>query len=192
MRQLTWVLFACIFFSCVKEITSDERLERATEQNDLKATAGAKDLAKIRCDDTEADLGKARNDGRPETDRLIAYKDLFESLRGRVNRIEEAMSRNPDLQFQEGSQQLVATKEMCVQKLADVKVEFETFVRELVNVPTVQEIKGGNTVVVARLDFGALREAVDSLAPDDRDALLVRIANAERKVEVKAEQKKKK
>ena len=48
----------------------------------------------------------------------------------------------------------------------------ETYVRELVNVPTVQEIKGGNTVVVARLDFGVLREAIEAWDSDARVAVV--------------------
>jgi hypothetical protein len=173
---------------CVKEISSDERLERATAGGgDVKGTSSAADLQRIKCDDTNAELGKARNDSRPETDRVLTYKELFDSLKSRVARFDEAMSRNPDLQFQEGSQDLVSAKENCIQQMADVKVEFETYVRELVNVPTVQEIKGGNTVVVARLDFGVLREAIEALNPDDRDSLLNKVSNAEKKVEVKAE-----
>jgi hypothetical protein len=176
---------------CVKEISSEERLERATQAGAVKGSGSAADLAKIKCDDTNAELGKARNDSRPETDRVVTYKDLFDSLKVRVAKFDEAMSRNPDLQFQEGSQEIVSAKENCIQQMADVKVEFETYVRELVNVPTVQEIKGGNTVVVARLDFGVLREAIEALNPDDRDSLLNKVSNAEKKVEVKAEPRKK-
>lgn len=191
MRTLIVAGAVLASFSCVKEISSDERLERATQKSEVKGTDSASDLAKIKCDDTNNELNKARNDSRPETDRVVSYKELFDSLKLRVARFDEAMSRNPDLQFQEGSQQIVSAKENCIQNMADVKVEFETYVRELVNVPTVQEIKGGNTVVVARLDFGVLREAIEALNPDDRDSLLNKVSNAEKKVEVKAEPRKK-
>jgi hypothetical protein len=191
MRTLLVAGLAVVSFSCVKEISSDERLERATQKNEVKGSDTAADLAKIKCDDTNNELNKARNDSRPETDRVVSYKELFDSLKVRVARFDEAMSRNPDLQFQEGSQEIVNAKETCVQNMADVKVEFETYVRELVNVPTVQEIKGGSTVVVARLDFGVLREAIEALNPDDRDSLLNKVSNAEKKVEVKAEPRKK-
>jgi hypothetical protein len=49
-------------------------------------------------------------------------------------------------------------------------------------VPTVQEIKGGATVVIARLDFNTLRQAIETLSPDDKEQLLTRVANAEKKV----------
>ncbi len=184
-------LLALAATGCVKEISSDERLERATQRTDVKGTDSASDLAKVKCDDTNNELTKARNDARPETDRVESYRILFDSLKARVARFDEAMLRNPDLQFQEGSQEIVSAKENCIQNMADVKVEFETYVRELVNMPTVQEIKGGNTVTVARLDFSVLREAIESLNPDDRDQLLNRVSNAEKKVEIKAEPRKK-
>jgi hypothetical protein len=193
-KDMRTLLIGCAFLGlagCVKEISSEERLERATQNNEVKGSNSAADLQKIKCDDTNAELGKARNDSRPETDRIVTYKELFDSLKTRVARFDEAMTRNPDLQFQEGSQEIVSAKDNCIQQMADVKVEFETYVRELVNVPTVQEIKGGNTVVVARLDFGVLREAIEALNPDDRESLLNKVSNAEKKVEVKAEPRKK-
>jgi hypothetical protein len=192
-RMRTFVI-ACLVLGlagCVKEISSEERLERATQTQQVKGTNTAADLAKIKCDDTNSELGKARNDSRPETDRVVTYKELFDSLKVRVARFDEAMSRNPDLQFQEGSQEIVSAKDNCIQQMADVKVEFETYVRELVNVPTVQEIKGGNTVTVARLDFGVLRDAIEALNPDDRDSLLNKVSNAEKKIDIKAEPRKK-
>ena len=53
-------------------------------------------------------------------------------------------------------------------------MEFETYVRELVAVPTAQDIKVGQHVTVARLDFATLRQAIRVLAPDDAEALLAR------------------
>ncbi len=167
---------------CVKEISSDERLDRETQNLAVKDTPGAAELQKLSCDDTTDALGKARNVNRPETDRLVDYIELYSSLRKRTATFEEAMSRNPDLSYREGSQQLVNAKDTCIQQTADVRVEFETYIRELVDVPTVQEIKGGNTVTIARLDFNTLRQAIETLEPDDKEALLSRVANAEKKV----------
>ena len=69
------------------EYFTQERLERATQNNDVKGTGSAVDLAKIKCDDTNNELGKARNDSRPETDRVVTYKELFDSLKVRVARL---------------------------------------------------------------------------------------------------------
>ncbi len=192
-KRLLVAAFAIALWStaCVKEISSDERLERETTRTDPKEALGAKDLKKIKCDDTAANLAKARNENKPETDRVNDYIELYESLKARSAKFDEAMSRNPDLAYQDGSQELISAKEQCIQQVADIRLEFEGYVRELVEVPTVQEIKGGSTVTVARLDFGTLRQAIETLNPDDRESLLNRVNNAEKKVEVKAEPRKK-
>ncbi len=191
-RLLTALTVALFVSGCVKEVSSDERLDRETGKGGKEATLSAADLQKLKCDDTNNALAKARNENSPETDRVQNYLDLYESLKSRTAKFEEAMSRNPDLAYQEGSQELVSAKEQCIQQGADVRVEFERYVRELVDVPTVQEIKGGATVVVARLDFAVLRDAIEKMNPDDRDQLLNRVSNAEKKVEVKSEPRKKK
>ncbi|CAM4438776.1 hypothetical protein HRD49_18570 [Corallococcus exiguus] len=167
---------------CVKEITSDERLERDTRSVAVKDAPGVEALSKLTCDDTSAPLNKARDVNRPESDRLVDYVNLYSSLKDRTHTFEEAMSRNPDLSYREGSQNLVNAKDACIQQTADVRVEFETYLRELVAVPTVQEIKGGNTVTVARLDFGTLKKAIETLDPDDRESLLQSVNSAEKRV----------
>ncbi|MBN9685351.1 MULTISPECIES: hypothetical protein [unclassified Corallococcus] len=171
---------------CVKEITSDERLERDTRSVAVKDAPGVEQLSKLTCDDTTAPLNKARDVNRPESDRLVDYVNLYSSLKDRTHTFEEAMSRNPDLSYREGSQNLVNAKDTCIQQTADVRVEFETYLRELVDVPTVQEIKGGNTVTVARLDFGTLKKAIETLDPDDRESLLQRVNAAEKRVSTTA------
>jgi hypothetical protein len=183
--------FASSLSGCVHEVTSDERLDRETKTTSIKEALGASELHKIKCDNLSGDLAKARNENKPETDRVVSYIELYESLKGRSAKFDEAMSRNPDLAYQEGSQELIAAKDQCIQQAADIRLEFESYIRELVEVPTVQEIKGGATVTVARLDFGTLKQAIETLNPDDRDALLNKVSNAEKKVEVKAEPRKK-
>ncbi len=190
-KRLLWAATVALMAGCSHEVSSDERLERETSRKDLREAITASDLQKLKCDDVNQELAKARNENRPETDRVGSYMDLFESLKGRTAKFDEAMTRNPDLAYQEGSQELVTAREQCIQQTADVKLEFERYVRELVEVPTVQEIKGGTTVTVARLDFSTLKSAIESLNPDDRDQLLNRVSNAEKKVEVKAEPRKK-
>ena len=167
---------------CVKELSSEERLDRDTQHLSVKNTPDAAALAKVHCDDTVDALNQARNVNRPESDRVQSYIELYSSLVKRNATFDEAMSRNPDLHYTEGSQQLVAARENCIQQTADVKVEFDTYVRELVDVPTVQEVKGGATVTVARLDFNTLRQAIETLNPEDREQLLMKVGNAERRV----------
>jgi len=162
-------------------MSNEERLEREIPGSP-KAEITAADLAKSNCQDVQAGLGKARNEARPETERLGSYSELFVSLKKRAESFEEAFARNPDLAYQEGSQQLVEARELCVSQLADVKVEFDRFVRDLVKVPTVQEPHGGSLVTVARIDFTVLKQAIDVLAADDKDQLLARVVAAEKSV----------
>lgn len=165
-----------------RELTSEERLDRDTSNLAVKDTPKAGELAKLSCENAGDELNKARNVNRPETERLSDYINLYLSLSKRTQTFEEAMNRNPDLQYTEGAGAIVNAKEVCVQQTADVRVEFETYVRELVDVPTVQEIRGGSAITVARLDFNTLRQAIETLALDDKDALLNRVAGAEKKV----------
>jgi hypothetical protein len=120
---------------CVKEISSDERLDRETEFLVARGTPDAAALGKVHCDDTGDALNQARNVNRPETDRVLSYIELYNSLVKRNATFEEAMARNPDLHYTEGSQKLVSARNNCIQQTADVRVEFETYVRELVSVP---------------------------------------------------------
>jgi hypothetical protein len=184
MRRLSAAaaLFLLSTGCLTREISSDERLDRETANLAVKDTPEASDLEKVNCQNTDEELLKARNVNRPETDRLMDYIALYGSLRKRTHTFEEAMLRNPDLQYREGAGAIVAAKDTCIQQTEDVKVEFETYMRELVDVPTVQEIKGGNAVTIARLDFDTLRQAIETLAPDDKEQLLNRVSNAEKKV----------
>jgi hypothetical protein len=189
MRQVLIALCSIsLLAGCVKEISSEERLDRATNFAPIKDAPGAAELAKLSCADTTAELTKARDVNRNETDRVMGYFEVYESLKKKTASFEEAMTRNPDLAYREGSQAFVDAKEVCVQQTADVKVEFEQYVRDLVKVPTVQEIKGGATVVVARLDFNTLRQAIDSLSLEDKDALMNQVNAAEKKIAASREE----
>ncbi|MGA9522022.1 MAG: hypothetical protein WBV82_11185 [Myxococcaceae bacterium] len=168
---------------CVKEISSEERLDRETRTVPLEEAGGAAELEKINCQDADELLAQARNVNRPETERVSDYIELFKDLQNKTRTFEQVMARNPDLEYREGSQRFAAARDICVQQTADAQVEFERYVRELVDLPTVQELKGGNTLTVARLDFDTLRDAIETLSSDDKETLLSRVAAAEKRVE---------
>ena len=145
---------ALLFTSCVKEIT-ERRAPRARDQaaarRSTSSTAG--DLVKLKCDDITAELSKARDDSAPEEKRLTIYTDLYERVKDRTTRFDEALSRNPDLAYQEGSQEIIAARDGCIQSAADVRLDFEGLVREIINLPVVDEIRDGKPVKAARLSF---------------------------------------
>jgi len=188
-RTLAVVCALAFTTACVKEITSDERLERETARSDALKTNTAAELGKIKCDELNDDLARARDAVKTEEDRLTTFTDVYERLKTRSARFDEAMSRNPDLAFQEGSQQLVAARETCIQMAADVRNETESLIREIMQVLVVDEIKGGQTVRAARVDYAPLRAAIEKLELDDREALQTKISNAEKQIDVKAEKR---
>ncbi len=184
-RIVTALAAALLFTSCVKEISSDERLERDTKRSEALTSSTAGDLLKMKCDDITSELSKARDDSAPEEKRLGIYTDLFDQVKDRTTKFDEALSRNPDLAYQEGSQQIIAARDGCIQSQADVRLDFEGLVREIINLPVVDEYRDGKPVKAARLSFEILRSAIEKLALDDKDSLMTRLANAEKTVEVK-------
>jgi len=186
-RLVLLAVLATGLTACVKEISSEERLERETSNVAVKDAPGAAELRKLSCADTANELISARDVNRNETDRVMSYMEVHESLKTKTATFQEAMSRNPDLMYQEGSKEFVDARDVCVAQTAELRLEFEQYVRDLVEVPTVQEVKGGNTVTVARLDFTTLRQAIESLSPDDKEMLLNKVVTAEKKVETAAE-----
>ena len=191
-KRIVMTVCAVMISGCVKEISSDERLERETARSDALRSATAGELSKLKCDEFKDDILKARDDAQSEESRLTIYTRVFEQLKVRTAKFDEAISRNPDLAYQEGSQEIVAGREGCIQQSADVKNDFETLVREIMLMPTVDEIKGGSTVKVARLNFDVLRAAIEKLESDDRDSMLTKVNNAEKQVEAKGGAPKKK
>ena len=77
---------------CVKEISSEERLDRATEDSQPSSCKSPEELRKLSCEDTGEALERARNFNRPETDRMLGYIDLYRSLRQRTQTYEQAMA----------------------------------------------------------------------------------------------------
>lgn len=189
MRLLRAAPVALLLLGCPRQAPGiggeDELLGKDREA--VKATASPEELAKINCADASTELEKARNDARPETDRVMTYIELYESLKKRSAIFEDAMTRNPDLLYQENSRQLVAQRDTCRNQEAEVRQEFERFTRELVETPTMRDMSGGKTVTVARLDFNTLRQAIDSLSPDDKEVMLNRLATAEKNLQEASE-----
>lgn len=175
---------ALLMTGCVKEISSEERLERDTKKAEYSVES-AGDLLKLKCDDITSSLSKARDESAEETKRLVTYTDLYDQVKDRNARFDEALNRNPDLAYQEGSAEVISARDGCIQAAADVRLDFEGLVREIINLPVVDEIRDGKPVKAARLNFDTLRDAIEKLSLDDKDALLTRLANAEKTVEVK-------
>lgn len=185
IRHVLAAAFLSMGAGCAHEISSEERLERETARTDALKTSVAEELVKLKCDDVNAELAKARDETRSEEARINAYVDLYLKVKERTARFDEAITRNPDLAYQEGSEEITSARELCIQSLADVRLDLENLVREVMQMPTVDEIKGGSTVKVARMSFDTLRDAIETLELDDKDSLFTRLENAEKQLEAK-------
>lgn len=184
-RILTTLIALAVLPGCVKEISNEERLERETRRSNAANSASADELRKLKCADVTAELTKARDDATPEDKRIGIYAELFDKVKERTTKFEDAMARNPDLAYQEGSAEVIAARDSCIDAQAEVRNDFETLVREIVQVPVVDDYKDGKAVKAARMDFGPLRDAIEQLDLDDKDGLNARLDNAEKTVEVK-------
>src|SRR4051812_15625439 len=100
--------------ACVKDISSEERLEREISAGPAGAPVSAADLAKISCADAVDGLAKARASERDETVRLMAYMDLYSSLHKKVITLEEGMSRDPDIRYKDESKAVVEAHSNCL------------------------------------------------------------------------------
>ena len=172
-------LAALILVGCIKEVPNEQRLDEATAQVDSTSGKDFTELLKLRCDELRPAWAKIREEPSEER-QLTGYGNLHDELKSRSTEFERATSRNPDLLYQKNSQQLVDAQESCTQMAADLRLEFETKVRELVALPIVEDIRGGKTVKVARLSFERLKAAVEKLEMDDQDLLLTKLAVAEK------------
>lgn len=175
---------------CVKEISNEDRLDRDTTRTDSMKSTAAGELSKMRCDDINSELIKARDETRSEEARLTSYVDLYERVKSRTVKFDEAISHNPDLAYQEGSENIVGAREGCIQSQADVRLDFEGLVREIMQMPVVEEIRNGSTVKVARLNFDTLRTAIEKLDLDDKESIYAKLNNAEKQVDVKDSKRK--
>jgi len=173
---------AFVVGGCVKNISNEERLDRESPSTDVSAL-NFSELAQVNCADAESRLNEIRQGSRPEVERLSAYMELYKALDERTDRLDQAMRRDSDILYIPEYRPIVDAHGDCFTRTEELKTEFERFTRELVEVPTVQEVRKGKTVPVARVDYAVLRDAIETLELSDREELYTNIAAAERRVE---------
>jgi len=181
-KILALTTLALFVQACPKGISNEERLERATQQTDINRLVASSEFSSLRCDDAPGVLFKARDEAKPEGERLKTYVDLYLSLLDRQKKLDETIARNPDMAYQEGAQAVLDSQEACSRQTTDVRIETERFIRDLVDTPTVQEIKGGNITVTPRVEFDILRRAIEAIEIDGKQELLRDVDNAEQKL----------
>jgi len=161
--------------------SSDARLDSAVKDgandNAMKDVT-IDQVSSKSCGDYRGKLTKAQNDEAAEVDRLGAFESLYKELKDKNDYLEQALSSNPDLQFANDSQ-VPKIRDECRDALADVTKDYSDLVNEIADLLVVKDTHGNPA---PRLDFKKFREAITVLNPDDRDALLARVDQAERKI----------
>lgn len=156
---------------------SDTRLEMATTET---ASAEGSEAMEIKCDDIGGKLRSA--DEKPEGERLKSITETYSEVKSRATKLEDAIARNPDLVFTSTGDQVKSNLDGCRSALADATSNLDRSIRDIAELPVIQEVQGNKTVAVPRLDFAIVRSALDVLNPDDKDQLLGKIDSAEKKV----------
>lgn len=156
--------------------SSDQRLEDATSSK--MSTEGA-DVATIRCADLIPRAQESKSEEKPEADRLNIKAEVFTAARERHTKLDDAVTRNPDLIYSPNGDTIKANRDECQSFFADARSDLDRFVREVCEPLLIQDISGKT---VARLDFSVIRNALEALGPEDKDVLLAKVEAAERKV----------
>jgi hypothetical protein len=158
--------------------SSDARLETATGEG--ASGEGGADAASLKCTDLKAKFDDARNTEKPESERMQGMNEVFTAAKERHTRLEEAVSKNPDLLYSSNADQIKQNRDECNSFFADVRSDFDRFIRDVTDLPVIKDVQAKEDV--ARIDLTVLRNAITSLDSDDKDVLLGKVDAAEKKV----------
>jgi hypothetical protein len=164
---------------------SDSRLEAAVADDKKSAQSEegvARQLSERSCGGDKKKLTDAEQDDKPDADRLKEYIRLYTDLLQRQKEIDKLIRDNPGAEFAGDGKTASQTLEECIALIADTHNSFDKFLREVVEVPISKEFQGTREVSVARVEFSLLRQAIDTLNPDDRENLSAKLDNAEHKL----------
>jgi hypothetical protein len=156
--------------------SSDQRLEDAISSQ--PSTEGA-EVATVRCADLIGRAQESKSEERPEADRLNIKTEVFTAARERHTKLDDAVTRNPDLIYSAEGETIKANHDECQSLFADARSDLDRFVRELCDPLLIQDISGRT---VARIDFALIRNALETLGPEDKDMLLAKVDAAEKRI----------
>ena len=160
-------------------LDSDDRLEATFSE---KASGQGSDATAIKCDELARKFKASRIEERTEGEKLKVLVDLFEKSRDNTNNLDEAVSKNPDLLYGPEGDAVKNNLQECRSTFADVRSDFDGYLRDITELPIIQELQGREMVNVARLDLKLLRTAITALDPQDKDALFAKVDAAEKRV----------
>ena len=166
--------------------SSDDRLESAVKEaqtgDTLSDDAVGKEIQKRTCTGQRKQLSDAIRDDKPDSERLTAVMKIYAELKQKGDELDKIIKANPGAEFATAGKTASQTLDECNSLLADARSGFDRLIREITELPVLKEFHGSSELAVARVDFKLLRQAIDALDPDDRDALTARVETAEQRV----------
>ncbi|MGC4113317.1 MAG: hypothetical protein QM765_01295 [Myxococcales bacterium] len=136
-------------------------------------------MASIKCSDLKDKFMQSRDSEVPESERMQKMSEVFTAAKDRWQKLDEAVSKNPDLLYSSSADSIKASLDECRSFYAEVRSDFDRFVREVCDLPVIKDVS--NSKDVARIDLGVLRNGIVALDPDDKDVLIGRVEVAEKK-----------
>ena len=158
---------------------SDERLEEGiSASSSSKGSADAAALMAMSCQNDESRLTSASTEAN-EVKKLKILTETFLSSKETYAKLDAAASSQTDLLYGKEGDQIKANLEGCRDTSVAANNALDRFIRELVDMPVVQEMKNKRMVNVARVDFAIIRDAIAKLDPSDKEVLLNKLAAIE-------------
>jgi len=161
--------------------SSDQRLESSLSEG--ISTEGA-DVANLKCSDLKDKFFQSRDSEVPEGERMQKRTDVFKGSKERWQKLDDAVSKNPDLLYSPSADSIKSNLDECRSFYAEVRSDFDRFIRDVCDLPVIKDVASSKDV--ARIDLGVLRSAIVALDPDDKDVLIGRVESAEKRTGYKA------
>jgi aminopeptidase N len=162
--------------------SSESRLENAVKEGETNKGAGTaatvEEIRAKKCSSYRESLAKAKSEDLKEEDRLDSFAKLYADLKAKNEFLDNALAKNPDLQFQNDSE-IPKNRDECVTALADVRNDYYSLVQDINSLLVVQDVSGKPA---ARVDLKKFKDAVAVLDPDDREAIFQNIEKANQKI----------
>ncbi|MDR0966175.1 MAG: hypothetical protein LBM75_06710 [Myxococcales bacterium] len=156
----------------------DDRLDEDSSGRKAPQALDANAMMSLNCKEQEKAV-QAANTETDERKKLITLGKAYEAAKATFTQLDEASSSQTDLLYGKEGDQIKANLEGCREASASAYSAFDGFVRELVDMPVVQEMQDRKMINVARVEFATLRTAIDKLGATDREVLLNKLAAVE-------------
>lgn len=188
MRKIVAFIAALASFSFIGCSThsaygpdSDARLEEGMSPTS-KESADASKLLAMNCDEHAKRLSGLSVES-DETKKLKGLGVIYLSAKDTYEKLDAAASSHTDLLYGKEGDKIKGNLATCRDTASTAYIAFDRFVRELVDMPVVQEMKNRKMVNVARVDFKLLREAITKLDATDKELLNNRITAMESSIQ---------